>query len=104
MSIEELESKLHRQLKACSEAEIQNEHLNEEIHSYFEEYSIEPKQLSAFISQKEHFCEQNWEQLQQEKKKLEDRLERDLKNIANPFRLKKVYKQRKVENHWLFVR
>lgn len=104
MSIEDLENKITLQEKKISEIEIKNERMEEEIESFYEEFEVNQQNLSLFISQKENFSDGSWEILQAEKQKAESKLARDLENIANPFRLKKVYKQRKVETHWLFVR
>lgn len=101
---EDLETKMQRQEKAIAESQIANENLDLEIETYLSDYNVTPIQLSQFIANKEHFSEENWEELQNKKKQLDEKLQRDLENIANPLKLKKAYKQRKVETHWLFVR
>lgn len=101
---EDLETKMQRQEKALAEVLISNENLDLEVEAYFSGYNVTPGQLSQFISNKEHFSEENWDALQERKKQLDEKLQRDLENIANPLKLKKAYKQRKVETHWLFVR
>lgn len=103
-SFENLENILQLQEKKLVEIDIENERLDQKIEAFYEEFEVNEQNLSTFLSQETNFCKENWETIQIEKKKMEEKLKSDLENIANPFRLKKVYKQRKVETHWLFVR
>lgn len=102
--LENLESKLQRQENAALEAAIRNETLDSEIQCYLEEYNVSEEQLSHFISKKENFTDQNWQDLQNAKKEIEAKLQLELNTITNPLRLKKAYKERNVAQHWLFVR
>ncbi|KAF3363285.1 Ankyrin family protein [Chlamydiales bacterium STE3] len=102
--LENLEDRLQRQEKILSEELIRNESLDVEIADYLTEYRVSEEQLTQFVSQKQHFSEENWQDLQKFKIEMENKLTQSLDNIANPLKLKKAYKDRVVPPQWLFVR
>jgi hypothetical protein len=70
----------------------------------FQELNVTPEQISAFIEKSDNFTPDNWNQIQEQKKQLNEKLERDLKNIKNPLKTKKSYQNRIVDNRWLYVK
>lgn len=100
-----LENRLVEIDQQAKELEIQNDQLNEQVDTMLAEYNVSPSQLTAFISSPENFTPANWENLQEEKKKREEALERELSQIVS---LEKKKKSRKalshLPNYALFVR
>lgn len=84
--------------------ELQIEALDKEISQFITELKITPEKLTQFLENKNHFTPENWETLRHERKILEDKLQRNLKNIPNPRKTKKTYSERKVGSNWLFVK
>ena len=101
---EDLEQKMARQEKALKELQLRNENLDGEIQDYLDGHQVNTDNLSKYIAEKSNFGEANWEELQKRKSQIDQKLNRELENISNPLRLKKAYKQRNVQQHWLFVR
>lgn len=71
---------------------------------FLDELKVTPEQLTTFISAKENFTEQNWETLNFEKQKLDQKLQTELNNIRNPKKTKKAYSEKKIEGHWLYIK
>lgn len=90
--------------KKIEELTIRQEALNREVSKLLKELEIRPEQLTTFVSKKDNFTEENWQQLQEAKSKLDEKLSRDLNSIRNPKETEKTYKERHVDQHWLFVR
>lgn len=88
--------------KRISELDLQNEALDREIESLLAEQKVSSRQLTYFLSKASHFTDGNWERLQKEKKKVEEKLERDLKNIKKKHRSRESLKT--IQPNWLFVR
>ena len=87
-----------------NELEIQNEALDQTVAEFLEENQVTAEQLTLFLSNPAHFTADNWEQLTNEKKKLNNQLERTLKNIVDPRKKKKAFQDLQIPNHWLYVR
>ena len=98
------EDKSQKNESKIQELAIQIENLDRETAKLLSELDVTPEQLTSFIQKEKNFTEKNWEELQAEKKKLNEKLLRDLRSICDPRKTKKAYKDRKVDNRWLFVK
>ena len=95
---EKNENKLHL-------LELQIEALDKEIAQFLTELKVSPEKLTCFIENQNHFTQENWETLQQERKALDEKLQLNLKNIPNPRKTKKTYSEKRVvDSRWLFVK
>lgn len=99
-----VEEKIQKHEKHFQELVIRMETLNREVNDLFADLKATPEQINQFISNKANFSEEEWTELHNQRKALEEKLQREMDNIRNPQRLKKVYEERHVGNTWLFVR
>lgn len=104
MSEQKLENRLTELERLTNELEIQNALLDDQAHALLAEHHVTPKQLTAFISSPENFTPSNWETLQEEKKKREEVLKRELDNIVSPAKNKKSLKALHLPSYALFVK
>lgn len=86
------------------ELSIRNENLDREAIAFLEELKVTPEQLTIFIEDEENFTGENWKELQKERDKLEQKLQTEIRSMRNPLEVKKAYSERKIDNHWLFVK
>lgn len=100
----DLEAKLIDLDKKITELELSNEALEREVSVFLSEQNVTEEQLSQFVSNSANFQPLNWEQLQLEKKRLDDKLDRELKNVLNPLKVKKSRQSLNIQPNWLFVR
>lgn len=98
------EEKLTINEKKIQELAIRLEKLDLDINGFLKEMEVTPEQLTTFISQKENFTEDNWKELQEQKKKLDEKLDLELRNIRNPLKTKSALASLNVGRHWLHVR
>ncbi len=103
-SKDNIEEKLHINEKKIRELDIRFETLENDISKFLQELDVTPEQLTAFISQKDNFTQENWEELQKQKKQLDEKLEVELKNVRDPKKAKKAFASLNVGNHWLYVK
>lgn len=101
---DELEKKIQKTELSIQELSIRLDSLNNQIKELLTELNVSPEQLTAFVEKKENFTEENWSSLAQQRQLLDEKLQRELANIRNPLKAKKTYSERKIEQHWLFVR
>lgn len=104
LSKDQPEEKLQNNERKIEELSIQFEALDREIHGLLQELNVTPEQLTQFVNTKQNFTDENWDQLQEEHKKMQEKLQVELQNIRNPQQMKKRYAERFVGNNWLFVR
>lgn len=78
--------------------------LDNEIKNLMQELQVTPTQVATFVADKENFTEENWEQLQQQRKMLDEKLSLEKNSISDPLRTRKVQAERHVAPHWIFVR
>jgi hypothetical protein len=103
-SDEEIEKQIQKNEKGMRELSIRIENLNRQVNELLTELNVTPEQLTALIEKKENFTEDNWSELLKQKQALDEKLQRELKNIRDPSKAKKTFAERKVEKHWLFIR
>lgn len=105
MSFEEtLEKQVEKNAQTIKELAIQIENINRQTEELLKELNVSPEQLTAFISNKEAFSEENWNTLTEQRKSLEEKLLLELASVRNPLKTKKTYQDRHIQPHWLFVR
>jgi hypothetical protein len=78
--------------------------LDREIKQLLDELQATPEQISTFLANRENFTPENWDELQQERKILDEKLKRDVENIRNPSKTQKAQADRHVARHWLYVK
>lgn len=106
MSVEEkLENKIQRTERKLLELSIIMKRLDREYQKLMEELSCTPEQLKAYVENSENFSPPIWEQLQKEKKMLDEKLNLELSCVPDLAKTKKTISERgTVQQHWLFVR
>lgn len=105
MKIEKsLEDRLTDLERKLQELAIQNETLDREIEGLLAFAEVTEEQLSAFVNNPEHFNDQNWQKLVEEKKRIDSKLTRELNNILNPAKSQQKRSDLNVPRHWLQVR
>ncbi|MFN4173911.1 MAG: hypothetical protein ACK4HV_02245 [Parachlamydiaceae bacterium] len=81
---------------------LKNEAIDREIES------ILPKELldkvATFTSNETHFSEEEWQKLNEERKKLDLQLRREIDNILSPLEKARKQKERNISSNWLFVK
>ena len=100
----ELEAHLTKNALLIEELEIRIDALNRDVDTLFQELNVTPHQLSSCLSTPQNFSEDEWETVNNEKKKLNEKLLRELLNISNPKKTQAAYQSRNIQPHWLFVR
>ncbi|CCB91819.1 Ankyrin family protein [Waddlia chondrophila 2032/99] len=100
----DFDENINKTQKEINELEIRNGQIDRDYSDLLSKLQITSEQLSRFIEKKENFTEKNWEQLQERKKEIEQKLATDLTNIRDPLKSKKALQDRNVGSHWLFIR
>ncbi len=102
---EKLEEKIHQTERKLIELSVHMQRLNREYQGLLEELALTPEQLKEFMDNPDNFAPPIWEKLQNEKKKINERLNLDLNNVRDANKTKTVYSEKgKIQQHWLFVR
>ena len=88
-----------------NEFKMKWECLQEEFHQFLKEIELTPEQLNTFIENEEHFPPAIREEMEQAKKKLDEKLELELNHLSCPLEKKtSLETQAPIQKHWLFVR
>lgn len=104
MFFDKREDKATHHEKLIQELSIRMEQLDREIDTLLKELKVTPDQLSTFIQEKDNFTEENWSQLQEQRRKLDEKLLCELKNVSDPLKTKKNYEGRVIGSNWIHVR
>ena len=100
----DFEQQIELNEKKLLDLEAQNELLQQEVQKLYAELKLTPDQLNAFVSNSANFSAEDWQEIQNQRQQMDDKLQLDLGNINNPLKTKKAYSTRRVESNWLFVR
>lgn len=104
MSDAKLEAQIEQQELKIKALTNQLDNLSREVDEFLGALDISLNQLAHYAEQKENFTEENWNELSQQRKQLEEKLHRELENIRNPVNTKRSYDNLHVQRHWLFVK
>ena len=101
----DLEKKVEKNKKALDALSIQNASLDQDVEGLFKELKVTPEQISTFVKNEKNFTPDNWEFLQKEQKRQDEKLLLSLAQVSNPKNVKnKRAQQSIIQQHWLFVR
>ena len=102
---EKLEEKIHKTERKLIELSIHIQRLDREYQQLLDELALTPEQIKEFAENPKNFSPPIWEQLQNEKKLAEEKLNLALNNVRDANNTKKTFSEKgKVQQHWLFVR
>jgi hypothetical protein len=90
--------------KKTKELEIKMETLGREEEEFLKTLKVTPEQLTVYIENEDNFSREDWTSLLQERKKLDEKLQRELENIRDPQKLQKAYSERIIDNRWLYIK
>lgn len=100
-----LEEKIRSTEQKLNTFSISLKRLEIEYQQLLEELALTPEQLKSYMENPENFSPLIWEQLQNEKTKLDEKLNLELGSIPDPHKTKKTIAERgNIQQHWLFVR
>lgn len=104
-----LEDKLAHEIQQnhskIQELELRLENISREESEFLNQLNVSLQQLVSFASEKGNFTESNWEELANQKKKLEEKLQIQLSSIKDPRKTKLSYSGlQSVQRHWIHVR
>ena len=101
---QDIDEKIEKTQKKIKELEIRNGKLDNDSIDLLSALKVTSEQLSQYMDKKENFTDKNWEQLQERKEEIEQRLATDLTSVRDPKKSQKALQERNVGSHWLFVR
>lgn len=102
---EKLENKIQQHQKKMKEISVSLEQLDRDYQQLLKEIALTPQQLQEYIENSENFTPPIWEQLQNEKKMLDEKLDLELSRVRDPIKMKEKFAENGVvQQHWLFVR
>ncbi len=98
------EQKATKQNKALLDLLIYIDSLDRDVKNLMTELKVSAEQIDLFVNHEQNFTAENWQELQTQRKLLDEKLTREKENIPNPV----VNQQRQLENqlksNWLFVK
>ena len=104
-SEENLESQSTKNVLTLQELLIRIDGLDRQVKAFMDELDICPKQISSYVNNPNNFTKENWEELEKQRKMLDEKLDLELRNIRNPKNTMNSYSARAgVQQHWIFVR
>jgi DNA-binding transcriptional MerR regulator len=106
MSLEQkMDEKFHTTQIKMKELSIEMGKLELEHQKLMKNLGLTPEEIQAFASNESNYSPPIWEQLQQEKKQLDEKLNLSLNNIRDPNKVKKTLSETaSIQSHWIFVR
>lgn len=106
MSLEQsLEEKFQTTQLKMQELTMGMEKLELEYQNLLEDLGLTAEQLQDYATNPDNFSQPIWEQLQNEKKQLDEKLNLNLNNVRDPLKVKKTLADRgHIQQHWIFVR
>jgi len=90
--------------KKIQELTIRIEAQDKEDRELLKALNVSPEQLTTFVQDKTNFTDKNWKELNKQQDELDERLNRDLKNIRNVRKAEQAYSARNIDHRWIPVR
>lgn len=103
---QQLKEKIQKTERKMKEFALHLERLDRNYQQLLHDLALSADQVEENdIQNAENFPPDIWEELEKEKRQLEEQLDLDLKCIRDPFKLKQSFQEQGiVQQHWLFVR
>lgn len=101
---DKLEAQIINNERKLKELTIQIENIQRETHELFNELNICPIHFAAFIENKDNFSESDWIMLQEQKKKLDEKLDLAMNNLPDLAQRRKALNELNMSRNWLFVK
>lgn len=100
-----LDNEIQAAERKLKEVLIRTESLDREAKELLSELKVTPQQLTAFVNNKEHFTEKNWQELLALRSQIDEQLRCQLAQIRNPKDLKeKRAGLQDIKLNWISVR
>jgi|GEM_PF-2794124 len=105
MANNKLQENIHITERKLTELSIQVQRLDRDYESLLKQWGLTPEEVKEFVEEAAHFSPSVWEDLQNEKKQMDEKLNLELSNVLNGNKIKQVLSEKgKIQQHWLFVR
>lgn len=102
---ENIDQKIKTNEKKIALYKMRFERYQKAFDQLHEETNTSLEELINFVETPTNFEPHIWEYLEEYKANLENKLNQELENIRNPFKVEQSYAERRsIQNHWLFVR
>lgn len=102
---EKLEDKIQNTERRLVELSLILKKLDREYQKLLDEMSVTPEAVKSFVENPDHFPPPIWEQLQNEKKMRDEKLNMELSCVPDLTKTKKTMSERsQIQQHWLHVR
>jgi chromosome segregation ATPase len=100
-----LEEKIQSTDRRVKEILEEVEKTSAELDLILEELEATPGDLEEFFADPLRFSALEWEEIESEKKKLDEHLDCEMDNVRDPAKVRKKFAENgHVQQHWLFVR
>lgn len=100
-----IEEKIQRTERKLKELSILLQRLTEEYNEVLKEMALTPSEIKEYVENPNNFAPNIWEEMQEDKKKWEEKLDLELKSLPNIQNTKKNMAEKgQIQQHWLFVR
>lgn len=99
-----LDDLIKKQKLTIESLKISLEAQEREIEKFHEDLGVSSETISEILSDKTNFSQEEWNEIEKQKKYLLEKLEQNLSFIRNPEESKKNRENLNVRPHWLFVR
>ena len=102
---EKLEEKIYKTERHLNELSIQIERFRQEHQELMHELGLTTEELEEFAESRENFPEFLGEDLQREKKQINERLDLAFNQLNNMNKTQSTISEKgKIQQHWMFVR
>ncbi|MBS4163698.1 Uncharacterized protein PRO82_001001 [Candidatus Protochlamydia amoebophila] len=106
MSLEQkIEEKFHSTQVKMKEISVGMGKLESEYQKLLKDLGLSNEEVHEFASNPSNYSAPIWEQLQNEKKQLDEKLNLNLNNVRDPLKVKKAFSDHAtIQSHWIYVR
>lgn len=102
---QKIEEKIQQTDKKLKEFSIALQRFNDHYQEWLDQLGLTAEELKEHANNPENFSPEIWQQLQEERKKGEEELAKQMNSVPDPLKTKKTLSERgHVQQHWLFVR
>lgn len=101
---ENIEQKIQKNETALKKLLSDIERLEQETAKTFEDLGLTPDQFTEYLENPEHFNETEWHDLQEHKKKLNQKLDLSISHMNDPTKASKSRDDLRLSQNWIFVR
>ncbi|SCA63153.1 Uncharacterized protein SCG7086_AL_00090 [Chlamydiales bacterium SCGC AG-110-P3] len=90
--------------RTINELAERNAQFDDEAKELLASLEVSPEQINALLKDSTQFTPNNWQQIQEQVRLLDEKIECEIANVPDPIRATNARNEQNIQQHWMFIK